>query len=77
MTTPIRKASDVKARLRDALATRKNADSSAARTRGKDLLSVLRKHAKQDLEALEAEFLSQHDLEPLIHKIEDVADSES
>ena len=45
MTTPIRKASDVKARLRDALATRKNADSSAARTRGKDLLSVVRKHA--------------------------------
>jgi hypothetical protein len=60
----------LKTRFREAVVARKSRDADAARARGVELLAVLRKNAKADLEALEAAFLDAKDLEPLIARLE-------
>ena len=66
-------ATSIKNRFREAVVARKKADKATVESRGKEILAAIRKNAKKDLEALEAEFLSHNDVTPIIKKIETFA----
>jgi hypothetical protein len=70
MQTPKPKP-DIKTRFRDAVIARKKADTANAKSRGADLLATIRKHAVNDLEALEAVYIVNNG-DALLHKIEEI-----
>jgi hypothetical protein len=68
MQTP---KTEIKTRFREAVIARKKADTASAKSRGADLLAVIRKHAVKDLEALEAVFLD-NNKDAVLRKIEEI-----
>lgn len=70
MQTPKPK-SEIKARFRDAVMSRKKADTATVKSRGADLLAMVRKHAVKDLEALEAVFIDNNG-DAVLRKIEEI-----
>lgn len=70
MQTP-KPNTEIKTRFRDAVIARKKADTASAKSRGADLLAVVRKHAVKDLEALEAVFLD-NNKDAVLRKIEEI-----
>lgn len=70
MQTPKPKT-EIKTRFREAVIARKKADTASAKSRGADLLAVIRKHAVKDLEALEAVFIDNNG-DALLRKIEEI-----
>lgn len=74
---PVRpNAQAIKDSFRKAVVSRKKADNEAVKTRGTEVLAFLRKHAKADLESLEAVFLDNNDIEAVIRQIEPPAADE-
>lgn len=69
-------AQAIKDSFRKAVVGRKKADHAAVKTRGTEVLSFLRRQAKEDLEALEAVFLGNNDFEAVIRQIEPPAADE-
>ncbi len=70
MQTPKPK-SEIKSRFREAVIARKKADTASAKSRGADLLAIVRKNAVKDLEALEAVFIDNNG-DALLRKIEEI-----
>ena len=60
----------LKTRFREAVVARKKADYGSVQSRGKEILGFIRKQAKADLESLEAVFLTENDVTPVIARIE-------
>lgn len=70
MHTPKPKT-EIKTRFRDAVIARKKADTESVKSRGADLLAMVRKHAVKDLEALESVFIDNNG-DAVLRKIEEI-----